>query len=212
VGLAVTADGGGYWLVASDGTVYPFGDATTGTSISSTCPTSSIIGAVGDPAGGYLAYTACGNVYPEAGAPWYDSAFGKIPNHAVAAGLAVTPDGHGYWLVASDGTVYPFGDATTGANISTTCSIIGAVGDPAGGYWAYTACGNIYNEAGAPWFGSEAGDLPKNNGVGLAVTADGGGYWQYTSDGTVYAFGDATGATKVSASYSITGATGSPTG
>ncbi len=203
-GLALTPDGAGDWQITATGTVYAYGDATTGTSISPACP---IIGAVGDPAGGYLAYTACGNIYNEAGAPWYGSEAGKISN---AAGLAVTPDGAGYWLITATGTVYAYGDATTGTSISPACPIIGAVGDPAGGYFAYTACGNIYNEAGAPWYGSDAGNI--TNGAGLAATADGGGYWLITSGGTVYAYGDATGGTSVSSSNSITGAVGSPAG
>ena len=206
-GLALTPDAGGYWQVTATGTVYAYGDATAGTSISNpACP---IIGAVGDPAGGYLAYTACGNVYPEAGAPWYGSEAGKITN---AAALAVTPDGHGYWLITTTDTVYTFGDATTTAFFGTTCPIIGAVADPTpgGGFWAYTACGNIYNEAGTPWYGSQAGNI--TNGAGLAVTADGGGYWLITAAGTVYAYGDATGGTNVTSSNAITGAIGSPAG
>jgi hypothetical protein len=204
-GLALTPDGAGYWQVTATGTVYAYGDATTGTSVPGpACP---IKGAVGDPAGGYLAYTACGNIYNEAGAAWYGSEAGKITN---AAGLAVTPDGAGYWLITATGTVYAFGDAATGTSISPACSITGAVGDPAGGYWAYTACGNIYNEAGAPWYGSDAGNI--TNGAGLATTSDGGGYWLLTSAGTVYAYGDATGGTSVTSANTITGATGSPAG
>ncbi|MDA8340662.1 MAG: hypothetical protein M0007_00310, partial [Actinomycetota bacterium] len=32
--------------------------------------------------------------------------------NAPIVGMAATPDGHGYWLVASDGGVFSFGDAT----------------------------------------------------------------------------------------------------
>jgi hypothetical protein len=202
-GLAITPDGLGYWLVTATGTVYAYGDATTGTSVPSpACP---ITGAVGNPTGGYYAYTACGNIYNEAGAPWYGSQAGKITN---GAGLAVTADGGGYWLITSTGTVYAYGDATTGTSISPACSIIGAAGDPAGGYFAYTACGNVYQEAGAVWDGSQAGNI--TNGAGLAVTADGGGYWLITSTGTVYAYGDATGGTSITSNYGLTGAAGSP--
>jgi Concanavalin A-like lectin/glucanases superfamily len=202
-GLAITPDGAGYWLVTATGTVYAYGDATTGTSVPGpACP---VIGAVGNPTGGYYAYTACGNIYNEGGAVWYGSQAGKITN---GAGLAVTADGGGYWLITASGTVYAYGDATTGTSISPACSIIGAAGDPAGGYFAYTACGNVYQEAGAVWDGSEAGAI--TNGAGLAVTADGGGYWLITTSGTVYAYGDATGGTSVSTSNTLAGAVGSP--
>jgi len=202
-GLAITPDGAGYWLVTATGTVYAYGDAATGTSVPGpACP---VIGAVGNPNGGYYAYTACGNIYNEGGAVWYGSQAGNITN---GAGLAVTADGRGYWLITASGTVYAYGDATTGTSISPACSIIGAAGDPAGGYFAYTACGNVYQEAGAVWDGSQAGAI--TNGAGLAVTADGGGYWLITASGTVYAYGDATGGTSVTSSNTLTGAVGSP--
>jgi hypothetical protein len=125
-GLAVTPDGRGYWLITATGTVYAFGDATTGTSVSPAC---SIIGAVGDPSGGYWAYSACGNIYNEAGAPWYGSEAGNITN---GAGLAAAPDGGGYWLITSGGTVYAYGDATGGTSVTSSSSVTGATGSPAG--------------------------------------------------------------------------------
>jgi hypothetical protein len=203
-GLASTPDGNGYWLVTATGTVYAYGDATTGTSVPSpACP---IIGAVGNPtAGGYYAYTACGNIYNEAGAPWFGSQAGKITN---GAALAVTADGAGYWLITASGTVYAYGDATTGTSVSLSCSVIGAAGDPAGGYYAYTACGNVLQEAGATWYGSMTGAI--TNEVAVAPTADGGGYWLITASGTVYAYGDATGGTSITSNYSLTDGTGSP--
>ena len=76
----------------------------------------------------------------------------------------------------------------------------GITGDPAGGYWAYTACGNVIQEAGATWYGSEAGSI--SNEVGVAATPDGGGYWLITATGTVYAYGDATGGTSVTPAFS----------
>ena len=66
----------------------------------------------------------------------------------------------------------------------------------------------MFNEAGAPWYGSQAGNI--SNGAGLAVTADGRGYWLITASGTVYAYGDATGGTSITSNYSLTGAVGSP--
>ena len=36
---------------------------------------------------------------------------GAQPLNAPIVGMATTPDGGGYWLVASDGGVFTFGDA-----------------------------------------------------------------------------------------------------
>ena len=40
-------------------------------------------------------------------------AYQNIGRRPMLRDLAATPDGHGYWLVASDGRVFPFGDAPT---------------------------------------------------------------------------------------------------
>jgi hypothetical protein len=95
-----------------------------------------------------------------------------------------------------------------GLNLS--CSVIGAVGDPAGGYYAYTACGNVLQVAGATWYGSMTGDI--TNEVAVEPTADGGGYWLITASGTVYAYGDATGGTSITSNYSLTDGAASPAG
>ncbi len=50
--------------------------------------------------------------------------------------MASTPDGNGYWLVATDGGIFSFGDATfhgsTGA-IRLNKSIVGMAATPDGG-------------------------------------------------------------------------------
>ena len=50
-----------------------------------------------------------GSVLPFGGAP----ALGSLAGEQLAGpvvGMAATPDGRGYWLVASDGGVFTFGD------------------------------------------------------------------------------------------------------
>ena len=60
-------------------------------------------------------------------------------------GIAVTPDGGGYWLVASDGGVFAFGDAAfhgSAGNIALTKPIVGmAVTPDGGGYWLVASDG-----------------------------------------------------------------------
>jgi len=58
--------------------------------------------------------------------------------NAPIVGIAATPDGHGYWLVAADGGVFTFGDAAfLGSDASATPPGASAVGlaAGAGGYW-----------------------------------------------------------------------------
>ena len=58
--------------------------------------------------------------------------------NAPIVGITATPDGRGYWLVAADGGVFTFGDATfEGSDAGTTTQGASAVGlaARAGGYW-----------------------------------------------------------------------------
>lgn len=211
VGMAATNDGGGYWLVASDGTVYSYGDAVQSPPVGniSLKPCSNpgnpaIVGVTAAPGGGFWAFTNCGSVYNEAGAPWFGSLYANPPTVDNIAGMAAGSDGSSYWLVGADGKVYAFsqgsGETTTSFSLKPcnnpgNPNIAGATGDLAlaGGFWAFTDCGSVYNEGTAPWFGSHYANPPTVvNITGMAATPDGQGYWLAGSDGSIYDFGDAT--------------------
>ena len=54
--------------------------------------------------------------------------------------MAATPTGHGYWLVASDGGIFSFGDArfvgSMGGTPLAAKHVIGFAASPTGrGYW-----------------------------------------------------------------------------
>ena len=53
---------------------------------------------------------ADGGVFAFGDAPFEGSTGGQHLN-APVVGMAATPTGHGYWLVAADGGVFAFGDA-----------------------------------------------------------------------------------------------------
>jgi len=129
VGMAVRAQGG-YWIVAEDGGVFAFG-----------------------------------------GAPFYGSVYsigltglsGARPLNAPVCGIAATPSGNGYWLVAQDGGVFTFGDAPFFGNTYT----IGLTGLGGSRPLAKPVCG-------------------------IAATPTGQGYCLIAEDGTLFTFGDAT--------------------
>jgi Ricin-type beta-trefoil lectin domain-like len=161
---------------------------------------------------GYWAFTSKGNVDNEAGTPWFGSL--ATANVSDVTGFAVTPDGEGYWLIESGGKVTSFGDAASVAGVhgitlrASSCPVTGAATDPAGGFWAYTACGDVYAVAGARFYGSKAGSGISDI-TGLAAAPGGGGYWLVHSDGTVYHYGDATEGTSPG-SAGLTGAVADP--
>jgi hypothetical protein len=200
-GLAPSADGRGYWLAESSGRVTPYGGAAAHPAIR---PAHPVIGIAAAP-GGYLLYTAYGNVYNSSGATWYGSPSAGGEHVSDIVGLAPTADGRGYWLIDAAGHVYAYGDAATHPAIRPAHPVIGIATVP-GGYLLYTAYGNIYNSAGAGWYGS-----PNSSGwhpsdvAGLAPTADGRGYWLVESSGRVTPYGDAVAEGSVSSPHPITG-------
>lgn len=102
----------------------------------------------------------------------------------------------GYWLVASDGGVFAFGDAafygSTG-NIHLAKPVVGIAPTPTGkGYWMAAADGGIFNFGDAVLYGSLPGlHVHVDNIVGISATPTGKGYYLVASDGGVFAFGDA---------------------
>jgi hypothetical protein len=108
------------------------------------------------------------------------------------AAIAATPDGGGYWVAESDGTVEARGDAPAfGAPPRRASPVIGiAPTHDGGGYWLAHSDGTVDPEGDAPADGSLGGKLNAPL-VGIAATPDGGGYWLVASDGGVFAFGDA---------------------
>ena len=111
MGMAATPDGKGYWLVDSSGRVYHYGDAVSRAIVPSAAHTTAIVGIVATGTGSYWLYTRYGNVYTSSGAPWYGSPAAQHAQDQSITGMAVTPDGKGYWLVDSSGRVYHYGDA-----------------------------------------------------------------------------------------------------
>jgi hypothetical protein len=118
--------------------------------------------------------------------------------------MAPTADGEGYWLVASDGGIFCFGDAVfqgSAANYPLVQPINGAVVTPAnaanpnagsdGGYLLSAGDGGVFAFGNAQFKGSAASLNLEENIVGIASTPDYGGYWQIGRDGGVFAFGDA---------------------
>jgi hypothetical protein len=75
--------------------------------------------------------------------------------------MAATPDGHGYWLVASDGGVFAFGDAqffgSTGGTALARPVVALISGPGGGGYWLVASDGGLFNYGDAAFAGSMGG-------------------------------------------------------
>ncbi len=88
--------------------------------------------------------------------------------------MAATPDGKGYWLVASDGGIFAFGDAgfygSTG-NLTLNRPVVGMAPSLTGkGYWLVASDGGIFAYGDARFFGSTGGITLNRPVVGMTST------------------------------------------
>ena len=116
---------------------------------------------------------------------------------ALAAGEseACRAKGQGYWLVASDGGIFSFGDAdfygSTGA-MRLNKPIVGMATTASGnGYYLVASDGGIFTFGDAQFFGSTGNIKLQAPIVGMKPTSSGNGYWMFAEDGGVFTFGDA---------------------
>jgi hypothetical protein len=159
VGMVPSADGGGYFMVSSDGGVFAFGDAH----FAGSCPgiggcQGSAVAVIPDASGdGYWIVTNNGNVYSFGDAPYLGAP--GIQGSPVTSAVR-TPDGGGYWILLANGTVYNYGDAeylggASGFGGINPAAAIYATAD-GGGYWLASASGAVDSYGEAPNDGSMA--------------------------------------------------------
>src|ERR1700677_3558457 len=145
-----------------------------------------------DPAGGYWTATTGGVVTPHGGAPALGSpALSGLRLSKPIVGMAPTPDGRGYWLVASDGGIFNYGDAafygSTGA-IRLDQPIVGMAPTPDGaGYWMGAADGGGFPFGDAGYYGSTAGTGV--SALGIVIDPPAPGYAVVTTTGAASLFG-----------------------
>jgi len=83
-----------------------------------------------------------------------------------------TPDGGGYWEVASDGGIFAFGDATFYGSMGgrrLDAPVVGITPTPdGGGYWEVASDGGIFAFGDAPFYGSMGGQRLDSRVIGIA--------------------------------------------
>ncbi len=157
VGMATTADGGGYLIVTAFGRVFVYGDARDDGDMSSAVLDKPIVG-IAALTGGYYFVASDGGIFAFGDAPFYGSMGGRTLN-APMVGMAPTPTGQGYWTVASDGGIFAFGDAPFDGSMGGTRlqrPVVGMASPPKSqGYWLVAEDGGIFS-FDEPFYGSPA--------------------------------------------------------
>jgi hypothetical protein len=174
VGMVPSSDGAGYFMVASDGGVFAFGDAR----FAGSCPgiggcQGTAVAVMPDATGnGYWVVTSSGSVYPFGDAANYGQPGPRGPSITSAV---ATPNGRGYWILNSAGNVFAYGDAAFlgsppagSAGGLNPASAIFATSD-GGGYWVVTAVGKVSAFGDAP----NNGDMSSTHLNGSIVAASG---------------------------------------
>jgi len=184
-----------YWLVASDGGIFSFGNAQFYGSAGGTRLNKPVVGMASTHSkGGYWMVASDGGIFNYGNAGFFGSQGGK-PLNAPIVGMAATPDGGGYWLVASDGGIFSFGDAKFYGSMGgkpLNEPIVGMAGTSDGlGYWLVASDGGIFSFGSAAFHGSMGGKPLNRPIVGMAATTDALGYWLVASDGGIFNYGDA---------------------
>ena len=156
---------GGYWINATDGGVFSFGNAQFHGSTGGMVLNQPVVGmAATHDAGGYWEVATDGGVFSFGDAQFHGST-GSIRLNKPMVGMAVTPGGGGYWLVASDGGIFAYGDAgfhgSTGSLVLNK-PVIGMVPTHDGlGYWLIASDGGVFAFGDAGFFGSLGGAPPR---------------------------------------------------
>ncbi len=186
---------GGYWIVASDGGMFSFGNAQYHGSMGGRHLNAPVVGmAATSDHQGYWLVASDGGMFSFGDAKFHGSMGARRLNKPIV-GMAATPDGGGYWLVASDGGIFSFGDAKFHGSMGArrlNKPVVGMAATPdGGGYWLVASDGGIFSFGDARFHGS-TGNIKLNRPIeGMARNVAGTGYWMVAQDGGVFSFGTA---------------------
>jgi hypothetical protein len=165
----------GYWLVGADGGIFSFGSALFHGSTGNLKLQRPVVGiAPTADNDGYWLVASDGGVFA-----FNAGFFGSIPGlglhpagsgmpnslNAPIVGIVPSADDGGYFMVASDGGVFAFGDAKfegscPGLRGGCSGAAVAVMPDASGnGYWVVTATGNVYSFGDAQYFGAPGPEL-----------------------------------------------------
>jgi hypothetical protein len=189
--MAVVPGGGGYWLVASDGGIFSYGDASFYGSTGSIHLNQPVVGMAATPSGhGYWLVAADGGIFSYGDASFFGSTGSLVLNKPIV-GMITGPSGAGYFLVASDGGIFSFGSAPFYGSLGGQAlknPIVAAAATPTGnGYWFTDSVGLVSNFGSADYYGSAPANLFRPI-VGIAEAPGNGSFVGSTFPSGAYGY------------------------
>ena len=155
---------------------------------------------------GLAVAVACELVLPELAAATATAGAANVPAVLAPSAMTVTPPagrdmavdrgggGYGYWLAASDGGIFSFGDSSfygSTDDLALNSPVVGMAATPGGrGYWLAAGDGGVFSFGDAGFSGSADGLVLDRPVVGMAATPDGHGYWLLQPDDIATGFTD----------------------
>ena len=191
----------GAWVLHSNGTVDNLGTAPNTGNLSSVLPAGwSMVGGTATPDHkGWYAVSNTGAVY-NGGSAQYKGGMNNGTNGQVIkyngriVGIYPTSNS-GYYILASDGGVFSFGDAvfhnSMGGQKLNAPIVNMAVTSDGGGYWEVASDGGVFAFGNAQFKGSMGGQKLNQPMAGIVATSN-TGYFTYAKDGGVFSYGDST--------------------
>jgi hypothetical protein len=193
VAAAVTNTGGGYWLFATDGGVFAYGDANFYGSAAHINLQKPIVSAQPLPNdNGYILFAADGGVFTYGAANYFGSGV-TLHLHDIVGG-AMTHSGNGYWLFGRDGGVFTYGDAQyygSAADLPMQGHVVSGDASSSGnGYALFASDGGVFTYGDQPYSGSAAA-LPLQSPIIKGfVDRLSGGYVMLSGDAGVFVYGN----------------------
>jgi hypothetical protein len=182
----------GYWMVGSDGVVYPFGDAR----LLGHAPVGAAVAVDLEPTpsgNGYWVIDDTGQIFSYGDAVFHGGVSrGRLLPGEKATSVSSASSGAGYWIFTSRGRVLPFGNAPFLGDLSGVVlngPVLDSIATPSGlGYYMVASDGGVFAFGDAAFAGSMGSRRLNAPVQSLVPDGDGRGYWLVASDGGIFAF------------------------
>jgi hypothetical protein len=194
-----TPDGKGYWILASNGAIYSYGDAQYygGANTGDLSGSEKAVGMATTSDGkGYWILANDGAVFSFGDAAYYGGGnTGDFTNGELA--VSITPDAGatGYWILTNQGGVFSFGSAPFYGAPQGNSYWSGQIGvqlvKAGSGYWVLSKSGDIYSYGSAPYNGNPGGFSGQTAVAMASSNSSNTGYWVLSAAGGIYAEGTA---------------------